>query len=214
MDLPYGKGSKIATYEKAKEMGEKFVWLGNEIDMKVKYLLTDGTQPIGNGVGPILEARDLLRALNCEGPKDLIDKSIMMMGELLEFCGSAEKKQGARQAKDILESGKAMEKMRQIIKLQRGNPNVRVQDLKPGKFKKEVKAASGGKVMWIENSVIAMIARTAGSPQDPGAGLYVEKKVGEKVSAGEVLFTVYAENQMKLKYALDIAKKTPPFTVE
>ncbi len=214
VDIPYGKGAKLETPEKAKDLGDKFVDLAAEIDMKVKYLLTDGTQPIGNGVGPVLEARDVLLALAGDGPKDLCEKSIMLAGELMEFSGRVSKGSGAREAKECLESGAAMKKMREIIKMQKGDPKVRPEGLKPGKFKQDVVHPSGGKVSWIDNSQIAKIARTAGCPKDPAAGLYLYKKVGDKVSAGDPLFTIYAENKLKFKQAASLAEMSSPFTVK
>jgi len=213
VDIPYGKGSKMETREKAAELGEKFVWLGGEIGIKVTYVLTDGTQPIGNGIGPLLEARDALRALSGDGPKDLVEKSIMMVGEILEFSGNCRKGEGKKMARECLESGAALKKMREIIKMQRGNPNVELKDLKPGNYKKDIVEESGGVVKAINNKVIAKLARSAGAPQDKGAGVFIYKKVGDKAGAGEALFTLYTENKAKLQYTLGILKTENPFTV-
>jgi len=213
IDIPYGHGSKISNEERAHDLGKKFVWLGGEVGMKVKYLLTDGTKPIGRGIGPVLEARDALMALSGDGPQDLVEKSIMMAGELLEFSKERRKGEGVRDAKKCLEEGSALEKMRQIIKLQGGNPNITPYDLKPGKFSKQIKAEIGGKVASIDNSLISKIARAAGAPKDPTAGLYIDKHVGEKVGAGEPLFTVYAQNAGKLEDAIEISRKQSPFRV-
>lgn len=213
VDIPYGKGAKITTLEAARELGKKFTWLGCEIGMKVKPLYTDGTQPIGGGIGPVLEAMDALNALDGGGPKDLVEKSIMMVGELMEFSGAVAKGKGAKEARECLESGAADKKMREIINIQKGNPNVKAANLKPGNFRKPVISETGGRVHSIDNWRIAQVARMAGAPKDPGAGVWIDNKVGDKVSAGEPLFTVYAENKDKLEYALEIAKKQPPFIV-
>jgi len=207
VDIPYGKGSKMPTLEKAQELGEKFVWLGGEIDMKVKAIYTDGTQPVGNGIGPVLEAIDVLNALSGDGPKDLVDKSVMMVGEILEFSGNAPKGAGLKEAKECLDSGDALKTMRRIIAMQCGNAKITAKDLKPGKYKIVVKEESGGSVKSIDNKLIARIARTAGAPQDHAAGVFVNKKVGEKVGAGEELFTIYAENKAKLQYAEYLLKE-------
>jgi AMP phosphorylase len=213
IDIPYGQGSKMPDEDRANELGNKFVELGAEVGMKVKYLLTDGTKPIGNGIGPVLEARDVLLALSGDGPQDLVDKSVLLAGELLEFSGAAEKGEGQREAKRCLEDGRALQKMRQIIKMQKGNPNVKPEDLKPGKYKKAIVAETGGKVVGIDNNAVAKIARAAGAPKDPASGLYLDKRVGDKVSTGDVLFTVYSENSAKLGYALDAVKLKNPFSV-
>ncbi len=206
MDIPYGPGSKMPLKEKAEELGRKFVDLGSEVEMNVKYILTDGTQPIGNGVGPILEAKDVLNALSGKGPKDLADKSVMMAGAILEFCGKVPEGQGEKVARKCLEDGTALKKMREIIKMQGGNPDVKPEDLTPGRFSEKVMAETGGRVLRIDNNLIARLARYAGAPKDPAAGLYLEKKVGDEVGAGDVLYTIYSENPEKLDQAAGLLK--------
>jgi len=213
IDIPYGPGSKIANEEKAHELGQKFVWLGSEVDMKIKYLLTDGTKPIGNGIGPILEAIDVLNALNGDGPADLLEKSVMIAGDLMEFSGERKKGQGEKEAKKCLEEGAALEKMKAIIKMQKGNPDIKPEDLKPGKYTKTIVSETGGKVVRVDNSAIAKIARALGAPKDPASGLYLDKNVGDKVGGGEDLFTLYAQNKAKLDYAIEIFQKQNPFKV-
>jgi AMP phosphorylase len=213
LDIPYGKGSKIADMKKAEKLGEKFVWLGNEIDMKVHVIYTDGTQPIGRGVGPILEAQDVLMTLQGEGSSDLLDKGIMMVGELMNFCGKTSEKESEKLARKSIEDGSADKKMREIIKAQGGNPKIQAKDLSPGKYKRDVVSENGGRVKEINNALIAAIARTAGAPKDKGAGLWINKKVGEKVSAGESLFTIYSESKTKMKYSMKLLEKKPYLVV-
>lgn len=214
IDIPFGDGAKIPDKKGAEALGKKFVDLGDQVDMNVKYVLTDGTQPIGNGIGPVLEAKDVLMALEGDGPQDLKDKSIMLAGELMEFSGSVAKGKGRKEARMALESGSAAKKMREIIRTQKGDPKVKPGDLKPGKFKKVVCHESGGRVDTIDNSLIAKIARTAGCPKDPSAGIYLEKRAGDKVAAGDTLFTVYSESRTKLQYAMNLAEMNNPFKVK
>jgi len=213
VDIPYGAGAKVIEKDKAVELAKKFVDLGKEVDMEVRYILTDGTQPIGNGIGPVLEARDVLMALDGNGPQDLTEKSIMMAGELMEFCGSAKKGAGAKEARACLEDGSAMKKMREIIKMQGGDPNVKVEDLKPGKFKKDIVAKTSGTVKKIDNMSVAKLAKAAGCPRDYAAGVYLYKKVGDSIEKGEKLFTIYSENKTKLHYAVTIDEGENPYTV-
>lgn len=213
IDIPHGHGSKMPSGEKAHELGQKFVDLGREVGMHIKYLLTDGTKPIGNGVGPVLEAIDILKALEGDGPTDLVDKSVMMAGELLEFSGEREKGQGERDARRCLEDGTALKKMREIIAIQKGNPKVKPGDLKPGKYRKDIVSGTGGRVAGVDNSIIAKVARALGAPKDPAAGMYLDKRVGDKVGGGEVLFTIYSENKAKLDFALGILKRQDPFVL-
>jgi AMP phosphorylase len=211
LDIPYGKGSKVEDKKKAMKLGKKFIWLGKEVGMKIHVVYTDGTQPIGRGVGPVLEAKDVLMTLRGDGSKDLAKKSVMMAGELMNFCGVSSKNKALSEARECLESGDAETKLREIIGMQNGDPGVKPEDLSPGRFKKEIKADSSGKVKSIDNLIIAQVARLSGAPKDPGAGIWLEKKVGDRVEAGERLFTLYAENKTKLNFALKVSKETNPY---
>jgi len=213
LDIPYGKGAKIRDRKGAEELGGKFVALACEVGINLKFILTDGTQPIGKGVGPILEAKDVLTTLDGDGPKDLLEKSVLMVGELMEFSGAASKGKGAKEARRCLESGLARQKMQEIINIQGGNPRIKPGELKPGKYRQSVVSKTGGRVKSINNMGIASIARTAGAPKDPGAGILLEKRVGDKVGGGETLFTVYAETVTKLRYAMKLVDKANPFSI-
>ena len=110
--------------------------------MKIQVMISDGSQPIGKGIGPALEARDLIKILsNTNGPEDLKKKSIFMAGLILEMAGY---KNGIKKAKEILESGKAYNKMKEIIKAQEGNPNIRPENIKIGKYYYTIKAEKAG----------------------------------------------------------------------
>jgi AMP phosphorylase len=207
IDVPCGPGAKIEDETEAHRLGEKFVALGKEVDMGVKYILSDGSHPIGHGIGPALEARDVLQTLQGDGSKELREKSIMMAGILLEFSGEAQKGKGRKAAKDTIESGMAFEKMKDIIKAQGGNPNIKPEEIKIGSFRKEFFAEHSGKVVGIDNKATALAARAAGCPKDSRAGILLDKVIGDKVGSGEKLFTVYAQSKVRLGFALDSIKK-------
>lgn len=211
VDIPCGKGSKILDEKAGLMLGDKFVALGKEVDMKVKYVITDGTQPIGNGIGPALEAIDVLSCLEGGGPTDLLSKCVDLAATMLEFCGSAKKNDAKRMVLETLESGGALKKMRDIIRIQNGDPEITSSKISVSKLKETVLSEDGGEVVEIDNRGIAKVARTAGCPKDKMAGAYLHKKVGDKVDAGEELFTVYAQNKVRLEYALDFVKKSNPY---
>ena len=174
--------------------------------IKVKVILTNGSQPIGNGVGPNLEARDVLYVLTRDkrAPKDLEEKAVKMAGILLEMINV---KDSENFAKFILNSGLAYNKMKEIIKAQGGNPNVKVNDLKVGRFKYDVKSGRTGIVKDVDNDLINKIARIAGAPVDKDAGIYLNKHQGDKVKRKEVLFTIYSRNKERLKDAMLMLNK-------
>lgn len=201
IDIPMGKSTKADTKAKARHLKKMFEMLGRKLRMKTKVIVTDGSQPIGNGVGPLLEAADVMAVLKNDpkSPQDLKKKALMMAGILLKMGG---RKQGYKLAKEILESGKALKKMLEIIKMQG-----RQEMPKLGSFNHQVKAGKKGKVRKIDNKMIAKIARMAGAPHDKGSGLYLNEKVGDKVKKGDVLYTIYAENEFKLGLAVDFMRK-------
>ena len=118
------------------------------------------------------------------------------------------KGQGSTAAKEILDSGKALKKMEQIIMIQG-----KQKPFKLGNHKYEVKCNHIGRVQEIDNDIIAKIARIAGAPFDKGAGLYLSKKVHEPVKKGEWLYTVYAESKFKLELAKEFLRSNNGYSI-
>ena len=170
-------------------------------------MITDGKEPIGNGIGPALEARDSLWILRNDGrgPKDLRMKALRMAGLMLEMGGKAGKGNGFKLALDILKSGKAYKKIVEIIKAQ-GGREVDPDGIELAPVTYDYSAYKDGVIKEISNRAISKTARVAGAPQDKGAGIYLRKHVGDKVKKGEALFTIYAPNKDKLDYVKDVIK--------
>ena len=198
IDIPIGIEAKIKTEERAKDLAKKFIILGDKLKIKVKVIITNGAEPIGKGIGPALEAIDVLQVLKNNGPEDLKKKSVFMAGMILEMAGI---KNGKQKAIEILESGLAYKKFQEIIKAQGGNPNIKVENIKLGQYKYNFTANKAGKIKYISNKLICKIAKIAGAPQDKGAGIYINKKLNDKVIKNEILFTIYAESKDKLEFA-------------
>ncbi|MFA4891407.1 MAG: AMP phosphorylase [Candidatus Gracilibacteria bacterium] len=198
IDIPVGPQVKIKTKKEARELKRRFIKLGRMLGMKVKVIFTDGDQPIGNGIGPALEAIDVLKVLQNDptAPRELREKSLMMAGILLELCGKAKWSRGKTMARKILDSGKAYNQMMRIIKAQGAN---RIKP-RPGKFSKIIRAGKTGRIVEINCKLISHIARTAGAPKDPEAGLYLHKHLGDKIQKGEPLYTIYADIEERLEY--------------
>jgi AMP phosphorylase len=215
VDIPTGKGAKLPTMKKALQLKKDFESLAKSVGMKIKVIITDGKEPIGNGIGPALEARDVLWILNQDkrGPEDLKKKSLTMAGIMLEMAGKASKGKGYKKAKEILESGKAYEKMVQIITLQ-GKKVIDPKKIKIGKIRYDFKAKKSGVIKEISNMTISKIARVAGAPEDEGTGIYLYKHIGDKVKKGEVLYTIYCHNKGKLEYAKYAIKNLNGFVIK
>ncbi len=210
IDIPVGKGAKIESIAKAIRLKRLFEKISKHLNIKVKVMITDGSQPIGNGIGPALEARDILFVLRNDPrqPLDLRKKSVEMAGIILEMSGKAKKGSGRKKALEILNSGKAYSKMLEILKAQKAkitDPD----DISVSALTYDLTAEKDSSIKSISNSLISRAARAAGAPLDKGAGIYLHKKVGNRVKKGEPILTVFSGNIGKLKYAAETLKKYP-----
>ncbi len=211
IDIPYGVGAKINSLREAKKLGEKFEKVAKHFKIKIKSVYTNGDQPIGNGVGPILEMQDVLGVLKNEGPEDLKEKSILLSAELMKLCGI---KNSRKQAEIILNSGKALEKFIEIINAQNGKKDFKnkIEKLQLAKFKRIIKTKKRGKITEINNKKINSLCRILGTPETIGAGAYLHKHLG-KTKKGEVLITLYSESKTKMREALKFWKKQKPIII-
>ena len=211
IDVPIGKDAKVKNLHEALRLKKEFEKIGRMLKKHVKVLVTDGTQPIGNGIGPALEARDVIWLLKRDPrrPLDLEKKCLIMCANVFALVGI---KDGYKKALGILNSGKAYQKMVEIIKAQ-GGKEIAAEDIKIGRYSYDVLSTKSGKVTGIENIAVSRIARIAGAPRDKGAGIYLYKHVGDKVKRGEKLFTIYAESEHEFEYAKDVAKQSKVFVV-
>ena len=210
IDIPYGKSAKV-NKTKALVLKKKFEKLAKHYGKKLRVVLTNGSEPIGNGVGPALELIDLINILdpNKEGPRDLEKKSLFLAGEILEMTGKAKKGKGVKMAIEILSSGLAFKKFKEIIKAQKGA----LKKLPLAKFKKNILAKKRGIIIEIDNKKINLLARVAGCPLDKSSGLYLYNHVGFKVKKGDKLLTIYAESKSRLTHAIKFYDKVKPIKV-
>lgn len=211
IDIPYGKTAKV-NKSKALDLKKKFEYLGKYFKRNLKVFLTEAKEPMGNGVGPALELIDVIKVLDPKqkGPGDLEAKSLSLAGELLEMTGKAKKGKGVKLAEEILRSGKAFEKFKQIIKAQGGS----LKEIKPAKFKKNVLSKKSGKISEVDNKKINSLAIIAGCPADKFAGLYLYFNIGDKVKKRERLLTIYSESKSRLKEAVKFYNKIKPIKVK
>ncbi len=211
IDIPTGKGSKMQTVGESDFLAKELIELGRRLGIHTHCVLTNGEKPIGLAIGPSLEAREALSVLmNRASAPDLIDKVCHIAGSIFEMVG---KKNGYNLARDVLHSGKAELKMREIIGLQGGNSKIQIKDLPVGEEKVEVRAKKTGKVLWMDNLTLIELARAAGAPKDKGAGILFSKKIGDCVKTGDVLYTVYAEKSRKLSRSIEILSDVEPFGI-
>lgn len=210
IDIPYGPGAKVSR-ERAIALKKKFVLLGRRIGLKLRVALTDGSQPIGNGIGPALEMRDVLNVLQrTNAPRDLERKAVQLAGILLEMMGKARKGKGRQKAQAALNNGSALAKFKEIIEAQKGS----LRNIPEARYKRVLLAPRRATINAINNKSINMLARIAGCPQDKAAGVYLHAHVGEIVAKGEPLLTLYAESRFRLRDALNFVKENHPVQLE
>ena len=211
IDIPYGKGAKVDR-KKALRLKRKFEYLGKYFKRNLKCVLTDGSQPIGSGIGPVLELEDIIKILNPKekGPLDLEKKSLLLAGKLFEMTGKAKKGRGIKMAKEILYSGKAFKKFKEIIEAQGGS----LRKLKKAEFTRDIRAKKSGKIIEINNKKINSLARTAGCPIDKSAGIYLYAHVGDRIKKGDTIITLHAETLPRLNHAVRYYKKINPIKIK
>ncbi len=197
IDIPVGPQAKVTSKTKALRLKKRFESVGKAIGLKVLAIISNGEEPIGMGIGPQLEARDVIGVLenNSGAPDDLKEKSLMMAGLIFEMAGIKKSGKGYKYAQEILESGKALEKFTQIRDLQ-GKKDLP----DDAKFRYEYVAQNSGVVSCYHNKIISRIAFVLGAPKDKLAGLKMYKKIGDKVKKGDVLFELFATSELKLEY--------------
>jgi AMP phosphorylase len=212
IDIPMGSGTKVPTIEVARAYARDFMDLGEKLKIHTECAITYAEQPVGSAIGPKLEARECIRILEGEKhPSSVIEKACDIAGMILEMGGIAN---GSDKAREILDSGAALKKFREIVAAQNGNYDIKSSDLEPGEFKAEIVSLSSGYVHSISNKDLVSIAKAAGAPSDKGAGLLVLKKKGQRVEKGEAVLEIYGDNKAKVDRAKELAAKYKPFEIE
>ncbi|WP_255371492.1 thymidine phosphorylase family protein [Cupriavidus sp. YR651] len=211
IDVPVGETVKIRADSELERLQLAMGKVADAFGLKIRVLRTDGSQPVGKGVGPALEALDVLAVLQClpTAPPDLRDRSLLLAGELLDFCGAVPAGQGRLLAERLLDTGAAWSRFQAICEAQGG---LRM----PGQavFRRDLVATRGGIVTAIDNRHIARAAKLAGAPRRQVAGLAMHVRVGDAVAAGEPLFTLHAQASGELEYAFSYALVHVPFVIE
>lgn len=210
IDIPVAEDAKVKTLKRANALKKLFTKIGNALGMKIKIVITDGSEPIGNGVGPLMEAIDVLKVLKNDPtqPMDLRKKTIYMASELLDMH-IHDMKKTRKIVEELLNSGKAYHKFMEIVHAQ---GKKKLPDL--AKFKLTFSSERTGKIKFIDNKEITRLARFCGAPKTKQAGLYVHKKVGDFINRGDALITFYANNEDALNYAKDHYIKSKVFEIK
>ena len=214
LDIPIGPSAKVRSMPEAQNLRRLFEYVASRLNLSLDVVITDGRQPIGFGIGPALEARDVMRVLESDplAPDDLRQKALRLAGRLIERDPDVRGGDGFTIARDILDSGRALAKMNAIIEAQ-GSYHFDYKNPPLGSLIFEVVTSSAGVVAAIDNVQIARIARLAGAPKVHGAGVDLFHKIGDKVNAGDILYRIYAEIEADMVFAKELCAKSNGFRI-
>jgi AMP phosphorylase len=208
IDIPIGPGMKIKDREQGKRLAANFIKVGKVLGMKVEAVLSDGTQPSGAAFGAALEARHVMQILEGKIEDELSQKACEIAGLLFDLTGKTEKGKGYYLALDLLRSGKALNKMKEIINAQ-GPKALSSSEIVIDSMKKSVFSSSEGEIQSINVKNLIVTAKIAGAPVDKNAGVLLKVKVGQKIDKGQEIFEIYSSNKKKLELAERFALSKP-----
>jgi thymidine phosphorylase len=207
IDLPVGPQTKVRSAPAAKRLSQSLVAVGAALGLQVLTVFTDGSQPVGRGIGPALEAMDVMAVLERTpgAPADLRERALLLAGLVLEMAGRAARGQGQALAREVLDDGRALAKFIAICEAQGG---LRI----PPKaaHTHAVPAPAAGVVLTMDTRLLARVAKLAGAPRDPAAGATVHVRRGDRVDIGQPLYTLHAESPGALRYALAFTRSQLP----
>ncbi|MCC7033971.1 MAG: thymidine phosphorylase family protein [Acidobacteria bacterium] len=201
LDIPLGPTAKVRHMSDAQRLKKLFEYVARHMGLTLDAVITDGRQPIGRGIGPALEARDALAVLNNDpaAPADLRLKALRLAGRVLEFDPDLRGGDGFSVARDILDSGRARDRLNAIIDAQgRKDFDWRNPHLAP--LVHDVSANRDGVVVGVDNERLARIARLAGAPKAEGAGVDLFRRLGDAVTRGQPLYRVHAASPSELEF--------------
>ncbi len=200
IDIPIGPTAKVRSKENAEILKNCLETVGQKLGIIVKVIFSDGMEPVGRGIGPSLEAEDIIAVLQNKdnAPKDLEERALTLAGHIIEFSSQVNIGDGQKIAKDILKSGKAWEKFKAICEAQGG-----MKEIYQANYTHDHLAKKSGVISEIDNRRLALIAKLAGAPTNKVAGIYLNVHIGNNIKKNDVLFTIHAGSKGEMEYALN-----------
>ncbi|WP_323844281.1 thymidine phosphorylase family protein [Microbulbifer magnicolonia] len=210
IDIPVGATAKIRSQVEAERLASLFTQVGAACGIQIRCLITDGSQPIGAGVGPVEEARDVLAVLQGrdDAPQDLRERALYLAAHLFSLAYQERYELGLIRAMDILDNGEAWLQFQRILAAQGG-----IKSLPKASYQHTEAAPMTGTLQAIDNRQLARLAKLAGAPTTAAAGLRLHKRVGDRIERGEPLFTLYSDTAGEQQYALDFYQQSAIFNI-
>jgi thymidine phosphorylase len=204
IDVPVGPTAKVRDQAEAESLARLMQQVAGAFGLQLRVLISDGTQPVGRGIGPALEAHDVLAVLRNDphAPSDLRAHALTIAAAVLELGGVASADSSLALATTCLETGKAWQRFQSICIAQGGMRT-------PGKaaYQQAVPASQPGRVIAVDNRSLSRVAKLAGAPAAPLAGLTLDAHLGETVAVGQPLFTLHAQSPGELAYAMEYVSR-------
>ncbi len=218
IDIPVGRTMKVKYEKDAELVGKKFKEVAKRFGIDILIDINHTSQPAGNGIGPYLEAIDVMQVLeqHKNRPIELEERSLRLASMLLNLCFKSKsiQKDGYEEAKHLLQSGKALETFRKIIQAQQGNPDITSDKMVNKAHQKEIKSTQSGTIKSINNFNVSAISKILGAPKDIHAGLFMLKRIGDSINANEPLMHCYSSSEIKLKEAIDTLPFFPIYNIK
>lgn len=206
IDMPVGPTAKVRSAEAAAALGRRLGEVAQALGLRLGVHASDGAAPVGRGIGPALEAADVLAVLRrvADAPRDLRARALDLAGALLDMAPGAAPGAGRQLAEERLESGAAEAKFMAICAAQGG-----FREPARAAHRHVVAARRAGVLGAINNRRIARIAKLAGAPRQKAAGVLLAARVGARIERGAPLYEIHAETPGELGYALGYAESAP-----
>jgi thymidine phosphorylase len=206
IDIPVGRSAKVRTFAAAERLAATFRAVASHIDLRLEVVLTDARAPIGRGIGPRLEALDVLAVLrgDPQAPRDLREKSLYLASRILEMSEAVPTGAGYREARQALDSGLARRKFEEIVSAQ-GAHELPAE----APYRRLVTSPAEGRVREIDCWEIARVAKRAGAPANASAGVQMAAQIGDILVRGEPLFEIHACSAEQLEAAAEYALSRP-----
>ena len=204
LDMPVGPTAKIRSRDAADRLSARIFTISKRLGIESTCIITDGSQPVGRSIGPALEMMDVLAVLRREAdaPLDLRDRALRLAAAVLEAGEKARPDAGYGLAEQVLSDGRAYRKFEAICRAQG-----RFEEPPKAHLQCTVTAKRKGELIELDNRKIAQVAKLAGAPDSPAAGIRLHARKGDLVMVGQPLMTLHAVTETELAYALAYASQ-------
>ena len=216
LDIPAGRGTKIENIKDAENLANNFKLLSRKLGMRLNCIITDGSEPVIQTIGPALEAKAALEALSERGSVhgQLAEKALVMSGLILELVRGMGREKAYALCKKQFESGRVEEKFREIIEAQGGDPDIRPHQIKVGLERRKVVSKEDGKIGHVDNKAIFRLCRALGAPADKQAGVILHVRKEQRVQKGDILFEMVSSSKKAIEYAASRQDDYPVAEIE